>query len=141
MNIANIITLTHETIPLAEVFPEYTAIVIAPAVTAEFYKYSNQKVINESTWIMDQLTKTNLFSINNETVIIVQENETNSWLAAMFFQAVFRGAGNEVKLWLVNGDCRRYVDIRDFMLNGLCYWQCHQHDLQEQFVDLQKEIL
>lgn len=134
MNCANVFRLTTQEVPLTEILPADTIICLAPAPAKNFASLPLMLLLEEAKWLLCELTKQPEFNILNPVYIIL-ENTKNAWIASRMIEAAFARFNNDAKIWIVQGTYREFVDLQQFIVEGIDFAQTYELDRYNQFTE------
>ena len=132
MTRCNVFKLTTQDVPLLEILPAETIICLAPPIVKNFTSLSLPYLLNETKYLLSQITKQPGFSVENPVFIILEDCK-NAWIASRMIEACFSRFNNDPKVWIIQGNFREFLDLSQFIAEGIDFAMCFEGDLQNEF--------
>ena len=89
-------------------------------------------LLNETKYLLSQITKQPGFSVLNPVFIILEDCK-NAWIASRMIEACFSRFNNDPKVWIIQGNFREFLDLSQFIAEGIDFAMCFEGDLQNEF--------
>jgi len=132
MQTANVFKLTTQDVPLLEILPAETIICLAPPIVRNFAILSLPYLLSDTKYLLSQITKQPGFSVLNPVFIILEDCK-NAWIASRMIEACFSRFNNDPKVWIIQGNFREFLDLSQFIAEGIDFAMCFEGDLQNEF--------